>query len=118
MKRKIEFRAYNSKGVDKNRAKCNMGFGRMSKIFREMFFRVHHLSTRPRCRCACHLGGRTVQSPSLESWCCLWRDDLELRPDQQEVEVLGTPVGQPEFVVTVAHVRCHESQFLVANSSA
>ena len=29
-KSKILFRAYNSKGVDKNRAKCNMGFGRIS----------------------------------------------------------------------------------------
>ena len=25
--------AYNSKGVDKNRAKCNMGFGRITKIY-------------------------------------------------------------------------------------
>ena len=31
---------------------------------------VYHLSTRPRCRCACHLGGRTVQSRAypVESW--------------------------------------------------
>ena len=29
-KSKMEFRAYNSKAVDKNRAKCNMGFGRIS----------------------------------------------------------------------------------------
>ena len=28
----MEFRAYNSKGVDKNGAKCNMGFGRITKI--------------------------------------------------------------------------------------
>ena len=28
------FRAHNSKGVDKNGAKCNMGFGRISKIYR------------------------------------------------------------------------------------
>ena len=27
------FRAYNSKGVDKNGAKCNMGFGRITKIY-------------------------------------------------------------------------------------
>ena len=27
VKSKMEFRAYNSKGVDKNGAKCNMGFG-------------------------------------------------------------------------------------------
>ena len=27
------FRAHNSKGVDKNGAKCNMGFGRISKIY-------------------------------------------------------------------------------------
>ena len=27
------FRAYNSKGVDKNGAKCNMWFGRITKIY-------------------------------------------------------------------------------------
>ena len=31
-KNTMGFRAYNSKGVDKNGAKCNMGFGRKSKI--------------------------------------------------------------------------------------
>ena len=31
---KIEvFTVFNSKGMDKNRAKCNMGFGRMTKIY-------------------------------------------------------------------------------------
>ena len=32
-KNKMVFRAYNSKGVDKNGAKCNMGFGHISKIY-------------------------------------------------------------------------------------
>ena len=34
-KKKMEFRAYNSKGVDKNRAKSNMEFGRTNKIHRK-----------------------------------------------------------------------------------
>ena len=33
MKSEKGFRAHNSKGVDKNGAKCNMGFGRISKIY-------------------------------------------------------------------------------------
>ena len=33
VKSKMGFRAYNSKGVDKNGAKCNMGFGRITKIY-------------------------------------------------------------------------------------
>ena len=31
------FRAKNSKGVDKNGAKCNMGFGRITKIYQVFF---------------------------------------------------------------------------------
>ena len=32
---RAQFRAYDSKGVDKNGSKCNMGFGRVTKIYRE-----------------------------------------------------------------------------------
>ena len=35
------FRAYNSKGVDKNGAKCNLGFGRVTKIYRVVDSRRH-----------------------------------------------------------------------------
>ena len=33
VKSKMVFGAYNLKGVDKNCAKCNMGFGRIPKIY-------------------------------------------------------------------------------------
>ena len=36
VKSKMGFRAYNSKGVDKNGAKCNMGFGRTTKIYQRL----------------------------------------------------------------------------------
>ena len=33
VKSKMGFRAYSSKGVDKNGAKCDVGLGRMTKIY-------------------------------------------------------------------------------------
>ena len=36
VKSKMGFRAYTSKGVDKNGATCNMGFGRVTKIYLRM----------------------------------------------------------------------------------
>ena len=35
VKSKMVFRAYNSEGVDKNGAKCNVEFGRITKIYRD-----------------------------------------------------------------------------------
>ena len=42
----------------------------------------------------------------------VWRGDPELRPDQQGVKVLGTPIGQPEFVQEFLAKKSREHQTL------
>ena len=53
-KNKMEFRACNSQGVDRNGAKCNMGFGRISKI------------NRSQLTWCCRVGQRCLKSRSTD----------------------------------------------------
>ena len=61
VKRKMGFRAYNSKGDDKNRAKCNMGFGCITKIYR-----VLRLVLTVAMFCGCANGPKSF--PSIVKW--------------------------------------------------
>ena len=40
----------------------------------------------------------TAAAKQVKEDATVWRGDPELRPEQQGVKVLGTPIGEPEFV--------------------
>ena len=55
----------------------------------------------------------SLQQPDRsEEDAIVWRGDPELRPDQQGVKVLGTPIGQPEFVQEFLAKKSREHQTL------